>query len=99
MRSQSNVRYAFFGAVVGTVLALSVHLWSSWATRSRAVTPEGEAAITYALTQLLGFPTNFLWSLLVDVPVRSEYYVLLLGIVVNWAMLALGIGFAKQRRT
>lgn len=79
------------------VFALCLHIWQSNATEWFGTAPEGVVANTYALTQVLGFPLNVVLSASVNVRGLVEYYLLLLGIVVNWAMIGLLRGVNKRR--
>lgn len=97
--------HATSGAVLGTTLAVCLHVWQMSATRLFGMAPEGVAFNTYALAHVLGFPTNLLFSILVDYLPGTEkglgyreYLLLLLGIVLNWAMLGWAVGLFKSRR-
>lgn len=62
------------------------------------MSPEGVEFNTFFFSQLLGFPANALLSMVVTVPGWSGYFVLLLGIVVNWILVFLAMGWVRQRR-
>lgn len=85
------------GAAFGTAFATSLHIWQMYVTRS-GMAPEGVAFNTYLIGHLLGFPTNMLLSTVVALPGWSGYFLLLLGIVVNWALLFLLVGLVRSRR-
>ncbi|HEX2080827.1 MAG TPA: hypothetical protein VHG08_24190 [Longimicrobium sp.] len=92
------MRNTAVGAAFGTALAICLHIWQVYATTRSGIAPEGVAFNTYLIAQLLGFPTNMLLSTVVDLPGWSGYLLLLLGIVVNWALLFLLVGLVRSRR-
>jgi hypothetical protein len=91
-------RHAAVGAAFGVLLAVCLHAWQLYATSRSGMAPEGVAFITFGMAHLLGFPTNLLLSAALDLPARSEYGLLLLGIVANWTLVALARGRLQRQR-
>lgn len=86
MRQRS--RRAALGAAIGVSLAVALHLWYLYATHLSGMAGEGVGFITYMLAMLLGFPVNLPVSLFTGSSGLREHYLLLLGIVINWILIA-----------
>jgi hypothetical protein len=65
-----------------------LHVWMLYATHVSGMSIEGVGFLTYLAASMLGAPTNLLLPLVPGVPVALEYPLLLIGIVVNGALLS-----------